>query len=262
MAIRWRLPAFAAVTACFFLQAAIVWRDAGPRPGSTAPLSPQALAGQAIFRAQGCQGCHALYGMGGSLGPDLTNAAARVPPQRFAQLLQQGAGPMPAYHLDAPSRAAVWAYLQAVDATGRGTPAPPPADAGPLFAAALQRWRDRGGTVPADVAAGATLVAAGACGACHRSFAVDPQLRAPDLSLARRHLSAAEVATVLAQGRGSMPAMGLERRQTAQVQAFLAWLAQHRDAVAPQRAISWGALPWFAYGPSAGAAGAAGQAGR
>lgn len=241
------------VAACFFIQALFVWFDVGPRPGSTHAITAQARQGQALFRSHGCQSCHALFGMGGFLGPDLTNAAARVPPARFDELLQSGSGPMPAYHLQAPDRAALWAYLQALDASGQGTPPPPPADTGPLFAAALARWRAQGGQVPPEVAAGGKRVAEGACAACHRSFAVDPQLRAPDLSLAMGHLDDRQVRTLLAHGRGIMPAQGLDTTQTAQVIAFLRWLSDHRDELAPRRNISLRTLPWYAY-PAAPAA--------
>ena len=249
----WRSLALWVVVACFFGQAACVWLDIGPRPGSTVAMPPLARQGQALFRSHGCQSCHALYGMGGFLGPDLTNAARRVPSARFAQLLQQGAAPMPAYHFDAAARASLWAYLQAVDATGQGTPAPPAGDDGPLFAAGLQRWRERAGPVPERVVLGARLVAEGSCGACHRSFAVDPQLRAPDLSLAMAHLDERQVRLVLAHGRGAMPPMPLDARQTEDVVAFLRWLAAHRDAIAPSRSATPAQLPWFAYPrPAAG----------
>ncbi len=246
-----RWLAYGLVAACFFIQTALVWWDAGPRPGSTHTITPQARYGQALFRSHGCQSCHALYGMGGFLGPDLTNAARRVPPVRFDQLLQSGSGPMPAYALAAPERAALWAYLQALDATGQGTPSPPPADSGPLFADAMARWRARAHVVPADVAAGGKLVADGACAACHRSFAVDPQLRAPDLSLALGHLDERQIRIVLAEGRGIMPPQGLDPTQTAQVIAFLRWLSRHRDELVPQRTISLRTLSWFAYGATA-----------
>ncbi len=243
----WRWPAFLVVAACFVAQATSVWLDLGPRPGSTVAISPLARQGQALFRNHGCQSCHALYGMGGFLGPDLTNAARRVPPGRYAQLLQEGAGPMPAYRLSADERAALWAYLQAVDATGQGTPVAPPGDAGPVFATAVQRWRIHGGELPDDAAAGARVVATGPCGACHRSFAVDPLMRAPDLSLALAHLDERQVRHVLADGRGTMPPMALDARQTGQVLAFLRWLAANRDELAPQRPATPTTLPWFAY---------------
>jgi mono/diheme cytochrome c family protein len=233
------------MVACFFAQAAIVWCDVGPDPGSTVEISPLAREGQALFRSKGCQSCHALYGMGGFLGPDLTNAAERVPPERFSHLLQAGAGPMPAYRFDADARKALWAYLVAVDATGRGTPSLPPVDAGPLFARAMQRWQDQGGKIPAHVAAGAHWVADRACGACHRSFVVDATIRAPDLSLALIRLDETEVRSVLASGRGAMPPQGLNAQQTNETIAFLRWLAVHRDVLSPKRTAS---LPWFAYG--------------
>lgn len=245
----WRIPAFLAVACSFFVQAALVWTNAGDRPGSTVALSSNAREGQTIFRSHGCQSCHALFGMGGFLGPDLTNAARRVPPARFAELLQDGSGPMPAYHLDGLQRAAVFAYLEAINATGQGTPPAPTPDTGPLFAAGLARWTAQGGAVPGLIAEGAQLVATGTCGACHRSFAVDSAIRAPDLSLAITHLDEASVRQVLAHGRGAMPAAGLDDRQTDAIIEFLRFLAANRDDVAPRKAGVFADLQWFEYRP-------------
>ncbi len=243
----WRSPVCFAVAACFFVQSALVWLDVGARPGSTVPMASSARQGQAIFRSHGCQSCHAVFGMGGFLGPDLTNAARRVPPARFTELLQFGSGAMPAYHLDQDERDAVSAYLAAIDSTGQGTPPPPMPDAGPLFSAGLARWTEQGGTVPVRVAEGARIVASGTCAACHRSFSVDSVIRAPDLSLATSHLGPHQVRQLLAQGRGTMPASGLDAQQAGAVITFLGFLAAHRDAIAPRQPTVFTGLPWFEY---------------
>lgn len=243
----WRIPAFLLVAACFFIQAALVWLDVGEHPGSTVAMDASARDGQTIFRSHGCQSCHALFGMGGFIGPDLTNAARRVPPARYSQLLQEGSGPMPAYHLDSQQRAAVFSYLQAMDATGQGTPLPPTPDAGPLFAAGLERWSAQGRAVPDRVRDGAVIVMNGSCSACHRSFAVDSAIRAPDLSLARGHLDEESIRRVLLHGRGVMPATGLDAREAESVIIFLDFLATNRDAIAPRHEEVMTHLPWFEY---------------
>ncbi len=243
----WRTPAFFLVAACFFIQAALVWLDVGAHPGSTIAMDASAREGQTIFRTHGCQSCHALFGMGGFLGPDLTNAARRVPPERYSQLLQEGSGPMPAYHLNSHQRDAVFAYLQALDATGQGTPLPPMPDAGPLFSAGLARWSAQGRALTDPVRQGADVVMKGSCGACHRSFAVDAAIRAPDLSLARGHLDEESVRRVLLHGRGIMPATGLSTDQAESVIAFLDFLATNRDAIVPRQTSVMSHLPWFEY---------------
>ncbi len=243
----WRVGAFAGVATCFFAQGGLVWADIGEHPGSTVPLSTVAREGETIFREHDCQGCHQIFGMGGFLGPDLTNAARRVPPARFAELLQSGTGVMPAFHLGEQERAAVLAYLEAIDATGQGTPLAPPGEVGPLFAASLGRWEAQGRSLPADVAAGAAAVASHGCDGCHRGFAAEGVGRAPDLSLAARHLGLDGVRAVLGSGRGAMPPASLDEGQTAAVTALLAWVGEHRDELAPSRTLALADLPWFAY---------------
>lgn len=246
----WRIPAFTAVASCFFVQGGFVWADVGSHPGSTETIPALAREGEDLFRAKDCQACHAVFGMGGFLGPDLTNAATRVPQGRFDALLQDGRGPMPAFHLDAHQREAVWAYLQAVDTTGQGTPPAPAGESGGLFVAAFDRWQAAGGEVPADVVAGEAVVVARGCGGCHRSFAAGGVSRAPDLSLAIPHLGEAGVRAMLADGRGAMPPQGLDVADTDGVIALLGWVAERRDTLAPARSPE---LTWWAY-PSRSAA--------
>src|SRR5688572_7844286 len=36
-------------------------------------MSEDAAAGMALWRANGCEGCHTIYGQGGAFAPDLTH---------------------------------------------------------------------------------------------------------------------------------------------------------------------------------------------
>ena len=45
-------------------------------PAADGQVPGDAKAGQAVFLAKGCQGCHQVNGRGGQLGPDLSNAGA------------------------------------------------------------------------------------------------------------------------------------------------------------------------------------------
>jgi mono/diheme cytochrome c family protein len=184
--------------------------------------------------------------MGGFLGPDLTNAAQRVPPARFTQLLDRGAGTMPAFHLSANESQAVAAYLAAVDATGQGTPPAPSGEPGPLFAAAFARYHSPNKPPPSSVARGASIVAARQCSACHLSFGVNPATHAPDLSFAIPFLGVSGVRAVLEGGRGAMSAQHLTPNETDDVVALLRWIAEHRDDLAPHVQPKIDA-PWLAY---------------
>jgi quinol-cytochrome oxidoreductase complex cytochrome b subunit/mono/diheme cytochrome c family protein len=50
----------------------------GPAPsGSPATLSPSARAGSRLVASLGCNGCHSINGVGGAVGPDLSDESAR-----------------------------------------------------------------------------------------------------------------------------------------------------------------------------------------
>jgi ubiquinol-cytochrome c reductase cytochrome b subunit len=54
-----------------------------PPVSSSANLSMGAQAGQALFQSQGCTGCHRVNGVGGSVGPDLSDIAQRGHSQQW-----------------------------------------------------------------------------------------------------------------------------------------------------------------------------------
>jgi mono/diheme cytochrome c family protein len=154
---------------------------------------------------------------------------------------------MPAFHLNEGEQRAVFAYLQAIDATGQGTPPAPLGERGPLFSASLARHAARDLPIPAAVADGAAVVAARSCGACHTSFAAEGVNRAPDLSLAVGHLGKDGVRRVLADGRGDMAAAHLDARDTEAVLTLLTWVGEHRAELAPSAPVALRDVPWFAY---------------
>ncbi len=83
------------------------------------PLSPQVIAGHAVWVAQGCESCHSLAGQGGTYAPDLTHIVA----QRGSAYLHEffvnpaafhpGQRPMPRLNITRDEIDAVLAYLQA-----------------------------------------------------------------------------------------------------------------------------------------------------
>ncbi|MGH7025695.1 MAG: cytochrome c oxidase subunit II [Caulobacteraceae bacterium] len=104
------------------------WRQAQQAPAS-APASPQAASGQAIFQAH-CAACHEVRGTdaGGVLGPDLTHVASRATiasgmlPNTRATLAGWISNPaalkpgvlMPATELSGPDLNAVTAYVESL----------------------------------------------------------------------------------------------------------------------------------------------------
>lgn len=61
------------LVATFAIQTALVYSDE-----RADGLSEPAIRGRELWYANACQVCHQVYGNGGFLGPDLTNAARSV----------------------------------------------------------------------------------------------------------------------------------------------------------------------------------------
>lgn len=84
------------------------------------PITPDVEAGLEAWRANNCAACHSLYGLGGHLGPDLTDVVERRSAELVvARVLGGGAG-MPPFQ-DADGQA-IAAYLEWVGSTGTWPP--------------------------------------------------------------------------------------------------------------------------------------------
>ncbi len=75
------------------------------------------LAGQDLFKALGCRGCHLAGASGGSRGPALDGLGKRLSPKQLRQILsvRREASVMPSYgHLTEAELAALLNYLQSL----------------------------------------------------------------------------------------------------------------------------------------------------
>jgi nitric oxide reductase subunit C len=66
---------FGCLTVGFVLQSAYVY-TAGTELAAPAAASAEAREGFNLFQQYNCVACHQLYGLGGYMGPDLTNVAS------------------------------------------------------------------------------------------------------------------------------------------------------------------------------------------
>lgn len=64
-------------------------------------VTVQSKKGKLLFQEKNCIACHQIYGLGGFMGPDLTNVISAVGkgPLFAKALLQYGSERMPNYHL-------------------------------------------------------------------------------------------------------------------------------------------------------------------
>ena len=85
------------------------------------PFTEQVSAGQRLFQEKNCTACHQLYGLGGYMGPDLTNVISTTGkgPLYAKVFIQFGTGKMPNFHLTGAEVDDVIAFLGYVDASGK-----------------------------------------------------------------------------------------------------------------------------------------------
>ncbi|MHC4990103.1 MAG: c-type cytochrome [Planctomycetota bacterium] len=243
----------------FFVQTHLVYTDIH----DTERIGDRELAGRRLWHQSNCQTCHQLHGFGGFLGPDLTNAAARLERGQLDALLTIGEGQMPAFEMEPDQIDTIWAFLNAMNETGTGQARnsnlarlaalgaegdEPPTVATTPDEALLQVIVESGHE---DVAAGFTLFRSRACLSCHALFARSA-VGAPDLSRSGSTLTTDEIKTVLREGRlPKMPPPVLSRAERAQVHAFIEFMAEHRqetlERVVEAPSSFWTSLPWWEY---------------
>lgn len=222
----------AALVVAFGIQTTLVYTDVREDR-----LSEAALRGRALWHEASCQVCHQVYGQGGFLGPDLTNAASRVSPERFRSLLTVGSGQMPVFAFSGDQIADLTAYLEALDRPDLGM--------GQLRLGSVVETNGRWGIFGAVVAEavgsapgageverGYATFSEGPCMSCHLPLQDSP-VGAPDLTAVPGRLSAQELEAVLTEGRPSlgMPAPTLAQGERADLIAFLRWMSDNRDVL-------------------------------
>ena len=86
------------------------------------PMSEEARLGQDLFQQHNCIACHQFYGLGGYMGPDLTNVTSKYSPMYARAFIMNGTVNMPNFDLTDPELDALVAYLEFVDTTGTYPP--------------------------------------------------------------------------------------------------------------------------------------------
>ncbi len=254
MSTRARQVLLVSLVAVFFLQGWLVYTD--PAGRATAALSGQASAGRDVWHRHNCQSCHQIYGFGGFLGPDLTNATERLTRARVDTVLTIGAGQMPAFDLSDADRRAIEAFLAEVHETGRGQLPPYRGfDGAEVLAEAVSRAVEDGVFMTPAQAHGRDVLFAQKCIGCHLPNPM-AEHKGTDLTHLITKLGREGVAAMLANGIPSkgMPRFALAPQERDDLLDFLTWLganaesihASFRDA-APKAQETTDGLPWFEY---------------
>ena len=90
-------------------------------PEKVAPTE-QAIQGKLIWQQKNCGSCHQFYGLGGHLGPDLTNATSIRTDEYIRAFLKTGTPVMPNFHLSESEMDALLAFLKYTNTTGISQP--------------------------------------------------------------------------------------------------------------------------------------------
>lgn len=88
------------------------------------PDNTAIAAGRLVWQKYNCQSCHQLYGLGGYLGPDLTNVySAKGKGELFIRaFLHTGTKQMPAFNLTEEEEKDLIAFLKSTDGSGIADP--------------------------------------------------------------------------------------------------------------------------------------------
>ncbi len=84
----------------------------------------KASDGRIVWQKNNCQSCHQLYGLGGYLGPDLTNVFSN--PRKgeivIRTMILSGVKQMQAFNLNEEDISSLVEFLKSVDASGKSDP--------------------------------------------------------------------------------------------------------------------------------------------
>ncbi len=86
------------------------------------PANELAQEGKILWQNKNCTSCHQLYGLGGHLGPDLTNIYEKRPVEYIEAFLKSGTDVMPDFHLSQHEIDAFVAFLKYTNTTGQSDP--------------------------------------------------------------------------------------------------------------------------------------------
>ena len=81
-------------------------------------ISPLACEGKKVFQKYNCISCHQLYGLGGYLGPDLTNVISAKGAPYVRVIIKNGTLTMPNLNVTDNEIEALVAFLSSADSSG------------------------------------------------------------------------------------------------------------------------------------------------
>lgn len=115
----WRFYVFIGLVASFLAYSVLLYCREYEEP---LPANELAQEGKMIWQQKNCVSCHQFYGLGGHLGPDLTNVYSKRNEPYIKAFLKTGTQIMPDFQLSEHEMDALVAFLKYTDATGISDP--------------------------------------------------------------------------------------------------------------------------------------------
>ena len=112
---------FGTLSVAFVIYSAQIYTN-GTENEHSPSISDDARYGQQLFQDKNCIACHQFYGLGGYMGPDLTNVISTRGEPIARALIMNGSVRMPNFHLSPEETDALVAFLKFVDQTGTYPP--------------------------------------------------------------------------------------------------------------------------------------------
>jgi nitric oxide reductase subunit C len=108
---------FALLCAAFIPYSLYVYTRGTAAPDA-GPATAEIRHGQLLFQKHNCVACHQFYGLGGYMGPDLTNVISTKGAAYARAFMMAGTQRMPNFNLEETELDALVAYLEFVDESG------------------------------------------------------------------------------------------------------------------------------------------------
>lgn len=114
-----KIITFIALTVAFLFYTAFLYLSDFQQ---SEPANKMAQNGKLIWQQKNCVSCHQIYGLGGHLGPDLTNVYNDKPEAYITAFLQSGNRVMPNFNLTKDEINDLIEFFKYINTTGTANP--------------------------------------------------------------------------------------------------------------------------------------------
>ncbi len=102
----------------YFVYTYFVYTQKSVSKDANKTISPLAFEGKIVFQKYNCISCHQLYGLGGYLGPDLTNVISAKGAPYVRVIIKNGTLTMPNLNVTDNEIEALVEFFSSVDSSG------------------------------------------------------------------------------------------------------------------------------------------------